>query len=98
MIPSRIREIREACLAIISGNVVAYRDECEAGLAMSDRNRDLMVRVSRYLLELGNYAATTPMICDQVDTDASRCIIPTMASAGQPESLNIQLSSIRSLR
>jgi hypothetical protein len=96
MIPSQIREIRETGFAIISGNVVAYRDECEAGFAMSDKNRDLMVRV--YLLELGNYAATTPMICDQVDTDASRCIIPTMASAGQPESLNIQLSSIRFLR
>jgi hypothetical protein len=31
MIPSRIREIREVCLAIISGNMVAYRDQCEAG-------------------------------------------------------------------
>jgi hypothetical protein len=50
-----------------------------------------MVRVSRYLLELGNYVATTPMICDGVDTDARRCMIPAMASVGQSESLNIHL-------
>jgi hypothetical protein len=57
---AQICELRETCLAIISGNVVAYRDDCEAGFAKSPRDRDLMVRVSRYLLELGNSVAATP--------------------------------------
>ena len=58
---AQICELRETCLAMISGNVLAYRDECEAGFAMSHRNRDLMVRVSRYLRELGSSVAATPM-------------------------------------
>jgi len=46
---------------MITWNVVAYRDECEAGFEKSHRNRDLMVRVSSCLLELGNSVAATSM-------------------------------------
>ena len=57
----QIRELRETCLAIISGNMVAYRGEREAGFEKSHRNRDLMVRVPKCLLELGSSVAATPM-------------------------------------
>ena len=45
---------------------------------MSDRNRDLMIRVSRYLLELGNSSRLPRWICDRVDSDARRCMNRTL--------------------
>jgi formate hydrogenlyase transcriptional activator len=45
---------------------------------MSDRNRDLMIRVSRYLLELGNSSRLPRWICDRVDADARRCMNRTL--------------------